>query len=131
MKIIGAALAAALAVLANLAFAEDVGKHEYLTYCATCHGADGTGTGPLAASLTIPVPDLTIIASSNDGDFLFGEIVRVVDGRSGIMGHGATMPVWGDRFLVSATSQRGETAEMVTRGRILSLVYYLESIQVK
>lgn len=39
------------------------------------------------------------------------------------------MPIWGERFRASATSQRGETEEMVARGRILSLVYYLQSIQ--
>jgi hypothetical protein len=39
------------------------------------------------------------------------------------------MPIWGERFQASATSQRGETADMVARGRILSLVSYLQSIQ--
>ena len=42
--------------------ADDIGEQEYMTYCASCHGADGTGDGPLAAFLTVKVPDLTVVA---------------------------------------------------------------------
>ena len=125
-----AVLAIAAMAVGSVAFADEAGKNEYITYCATCHGADGTGGGPLASALTTAPPDLTVIAQDNDGDFLFGDIVRVVDGRSGIMGHGANMPVWGDRF--TAASDEGMASDhdvMEVRGRVLSLVMYLESIQ--
>jgi cytochrome c553 len=39
-----------------------VGKGEYLTNCASCHGTTGTGGGPVAASLNIKVTDLTQLA---------------------------------------------------------------------
>jgi hypothetical protein len=47
------------------------------------------------------------------------------------------MPVWGDRYMSSAADvamdqfpgMSAEVAQAITRGRLLSLVYYLESIQ--
>ncbi|WP_370458558.1 hypothetical protein [Aliiroseovarius sp. PrR006] len=55
----------------------------------------------------------------------------MVDGRSGVMAHGSDMPVWGDQFSADAGSglERDLSAVYEVRGRILSLVYYLESIQ--
>lgn len=39
------------------------------------------------------------------------------------------MPVWGDRFVKAATGQAGiSDAEASARGRLLSLVYDIESI---
>lgn len=132
LKTMMAILAICGMTVGNSAIADDVGKQEYMTYCASCHGTAGTGDGPLASILTVRVPDLTVIARDNDGDFLFREIVEVVDGRSGIMGHGATMPVWGDRFMPASDEGMASENDMLeVRGRILSLVYYLESIQKK
>ena len=53
-----------------------------------------------------------------------------VDGRTQVEGHGAPMPVWGERYMETAGEDFGPYgAEVVTRGRILTLVNYLESIQ--
>jgi len=42
------------------AVAQDAaGKAAYDKYCASCHGVDGKGKGPAAASLKDPLPDLT------------------------------------------------------------------------
>src|SRR5579864_7586717 len=38
-------------------------------YCATCHGKDGKGHGPVAAALKIPSPDLTLLQRRNRGAF--------------------------------------------------------------
>ena len=111
--------------------AETAGEREYMIACAGCHGATAKGDGPLAELLKIGTPDLTGLAAQNDGDFPFEYTVFMIDRRNVIPVHGSDMPIWGDRFAASATSQRGETAEMVARGRILSLVYYLQSIQQK
>ncbi len=54
----------------------------------------------------------------------------IIDGRTGVGPHGSDMPVWGDIFKmheVDASADYG--AETIVRGRILSLVKYLESIQ--
>lgn len=108
---------------------ESSGKNEYMIACAGCHGESGKGDGPLAGLLNIHTPDLTSLAARNDGEFPFEYTLFMIDRRNVIPVHGSEMPVWGDRFEASATSQRGETAEMVARGRILSLTYYLETIQ--
>jgi hypothetical protein len=97
--------------------------------CAVCHGESAMGDGPLADLLNISTPGLLDLARANDGVFPFEAVLNTIDGRDGIRAHGSPMPVWGERFQASATSQRGETADMVARGRMLSLVYYLQSIQ--
>ncbi|WP_289052991.1 c-type cytochrome [uncultured Aliiroseovarius sp.] len=118
-------------VSVGTAVADDLGKGEYLTYCASCHGADAMGGGAIAEFMSVRVPDLTKIAERNDGAFPFLDVVHMVDGRSGVMAHGTEMPVWGDRF----TAETGEpmigdlSAIYEVRGRVLSLVSYLESIQ--
>ncbi|RYH07626.1 cytochrome c [Tropicimonas sp. IMCC6043] len=105
------------------------GEREYIIACAGCHGESGKGDGPLAGLLEIETPNLTTITErTGGGDFPFHNTLLLIDGRD-VRAHGGAMPIWGERFTASATSQRGETDDMVARGRILSLVYYLESIQ--
>lgn len=111
------------------ALADVTGEYEYTVACAGCHGESGMGDGPLASLLNIATPSLVGLSRANDGAFPFEAILTTIDGRDGVRAHGSTMPVWGERFQASATSQRGESADMVARGRILSLVYYLQSIQ--
>jgi mono/diheme cytochrome c family protein len=116
--------------LAGEALALDPGAEEYMNSCAVCHGESGKGDGPLAALMTIEVPDLTQIAARNDGRFPVQKITRIIDGRSEIAGHGYPMPVWGRRFEAQADETYGPfAAEGVVRGRILELTYYLHSIQ--
>ncbi|WP_068112058.1 c-type cytochrome [Tropicimonas marinistellae] len=109
--------------------AAELGQQEYLVACAGCHGESAMGDGPLADLLNISTPNLTELSQANDGSFPYEAILMTIDGRDGVRAHGSQMPIWGERFQSSAASQRGETAEMVARGRILSLVYYLQSIQ--
>lgn len=120
-----------LAVAATGAVAqEESGRNEYMIACAGCHGASALGDGPLAGLLKIETPNLTTLsAEKGGGAFPYEYVLWMIDGRQIIRAHGDAMPVWGDRYQLSATSQRGETAEMVARGRILSLVDYLKSIQ--
>lgn len=124
-------LAASLAFAVTAAFAEEeAGRNEYMIACAGCHGETAMGDGPLAGLLNIETPSLTTLAEEKGaGAFPFEYVLWMVDGRKIIRAHGSAMPTWGERYVTSATSQRGETAEMVARGRMLSLVYYLESIQ--
>lgn len=111
------------------------GEREYMVACAGCHGDTGKGTGPIAQLLKIETPDLTTITKrSGGGAFPYRNTTLVIDGRNEIRAHGGDMPVWGDRFQVSVTRPDSPWAspdfvEMVTMGRILALVQYLESIQ--
>ena len=120
---------AALVLASWPAVAEVSGEHEYTVACAGCHGESAMGDGPLASVLNISTPSLVDLSQANDGAFPFEAVLTTIDGRDGVRAHGSAMPIWGERFQNSATSQRGETSDMVARGRILSLVYYLQSIQ--
>lgn len=120
---------AVLILSSSPALADVAGEREYNVACAGCHGESAMGDGPLAGLLNSSTPSLLTLTKANDGSFPFEAILTTIDGRDGVRAHGSTMPIWGERFQTSATSQRGETADMVARGRILSLVYYLQSIQ--
>ena len=133
------ALAAAAAFLSAspASAAQDpvaAGEAVYQTLCANCHGRAGTGNGPIAEVLTVKPADLTQLAKQNGGKFPFDEVYQVIDGRAMPPGHGTSqMPIWGNYFTEKGQfigSMLGdEFAQDYVRGRILSLVYYLQSIQ--
>jgi mono/diheme cytochrome c family protein len=106
------------------------GKQEYQSYCATCHGAAAKGNGPMAELLTRKPTDLTQLSQKNGGEFPFWRVYRIIDGREEVMSHGArNMPVWGAHF--SSEASEGPDTENKVLGRVLGLVYYLQSIQEK
>ena len=77
--------------------------------------------------------DLTKLAANNPADkgvFPMLRILHIIDGRTGLRAHGGPMPTYGQIFM-SQTEDEMETmgAVLETRGRILSLAMYLESIQ--
>lgn len=126
-------LGAALACAGGAALADDAGEREYMNSCASCHGVDGKGNGPVASAyaMTIGKP-LTRLAAENDGVFPMLDVIQIIDGRQGVRGHGtdAGMPVWGAVYKAPLAGEIGPyAAEIAVRGRILSLAYYLESIQ--
>lgn len=108
----------------------ELGAATFQKHCASCHGADARGKGPVAEALVVPPADLTRIAARREGRFPVGEISRFIDGRFAVVAHGTReMPVWGERL--SADIPDARLAEEITRGTIASLVEYLKSIQVK
>ena len=76
----------------------DTGRFEFMSKCATCHGADGKSDGPLSSKLTIKPPNLTILAKRNKGVFSQRAVYDAVDGRKATKSHRiAEMPIWGCR----------------------------------
>ena len=121
---------AILAAAAVPAVAQDAGKNEYMVACAICHGESGKGQGPFTELLNIETPGLTGLSAANDGVFPYLEVFQIVDGRTGVRGHGGPMPIWGERFSATAQEEFGYFgAEVVTRGRIALLLEYLISLQ--
>lgn len=132
-------------VLSMPATAEDIGQMEFMNSCASCHGSGGKGDGQMAKFLKVAVPDLTTLSAKNNGVFPMSDVLHIVDGRRcgpilddrpcsrptpEIQAHGAPMPVWGDRFKEDAIFvEEASQPELIVRGRVLSLAYYLESIQ--
>ena len=105
----------------------EAGKRDYLALCASCHGPEAMGDGPVAAALDPRPPDLTQIASRRDGVFPVPAITRMVDGRDPVVAHGTrAMPVWGEHFTKGTDSRDGFG---YARGRIQLVVEYLKSIQ--
>ena len=106
------------------------GKPVYDRNCAVCHGREGKGDGGAANVLTVKPADLTQISKNNGGNFPFWRVYGMIDGREEVKGHGSReMPIWGAEFRAEAGTN--PTAQSLVRGRILELVYYLQSIQAK
>ncbi|MCA0043544.1 c-type cytochrome [Celeribacter litoreus] len=126
-------IAALCLPLAATAQNPEIGEKLYTQYCATCHGVDGTGEGPLAELLTMTPADLTQLSADNvaaPGEFPLLRVIHVIDGRTGVRAHGGTMPTYGEVFMTETTGDLEEVGAVIeTRGRILSLAMYLESIQ--
>lgn len=114
-----------------------LGKTEYMGQCASCHGKDAKGDGPVAEVLSKKPTDLTQLTREYQGRFPREHLVEVIDGRKMINPHGdRDMPVWGYRYQAEAMKvAQGvphdvDAGELVL-GRITALVQYLESIQAK
>lgn len=115
----------------------DVGKSTYDAMCATCHGVDGNGAGPVSDQLKVAPADLTILAKKNGGVFPLSAVYEAIDGRKTIAAHGTReMPIWGaysqdllypmNRFVDFSWDP-----EAATRARILAVIDYLNRIQQK
>jgi nucleotide-binding universal stress UspA family protein/mono/diheme cytochrome c family protein len=104
------------------------GAEVFRTYCASCHGTNARGDGPLASSMVRKPADLTEIAKRNNGQFPTEMVFKTIDGRQPVKGHGGPdMPVWGDVFTKSRDAGDAERVKAV----IQSLVEYLDSIQLR
>ncbi|HEV8332732.1 MAG TPA: cytochrome c [Steroidobacteraceae bacterium] len=123
---------AALTLYGSSAWSADYvamsGKDLYQRFCAACHGAEGRGDGPVAASFKVEVPDLTLIARRAGNTYPRERVVRIIDGRFIIGAHGSrTMPVWGEDF--SRIEIGTPDAERATRIVIDRLADYLGELQ--
>jgi len=132
------ALGLILAFLSAQSVAEekvDIGKREYDSACAVCHGISGKGDdGPLKAMLVKPVPNLTVLAQNNKGVFPFDKVYQIIDGREELKSHGPRdMPVWGNAFNNQSSlyfdNYPQQDSESAARSRILALVEYLYRLQ--
>ena len=122
-------LIACLAMPANAQDA-DLGQATFMDACASCHGAAADGSGPMAEILTVPVPDLTDLAARYDGTFPWLRVVHVVDGRTGLRGHGGAMPLFGSLFKGdTAVADAPDGSPVIVSKRVLDVVEYIESLQ--
>ncbi len=103
------------------------GRISYVTYCASCHGADGRGDGPVAAALVSPATDLTRISERAGGAYPVDSVYAYIDGREDVAAHGTRdMPVWGNIWI----EEHGEPVQQeAVAHRINELVEYLRTIQ--
>ena len=122
----------------------DIGKSEFQSSCASCHGTDAKGKGPVSDQLKIPPPDLTMLAKNNNGVFPTNAVYETIYGLKTIPAHGnREMPIWGERFNPiinlphyvdpSYWKMAGpeQSPEVVVRTRILAVIDYLNRVQQK
>jgi mono/diheme cytochrome c family protein len=132
--IVGIGLAGSVLFTANVVHAEpsEWAKADYTNNCAACHGVDGTGNGPMQDQLKGKPTDLTVLAKNNGGNFPYPKVYRTIDGtwnEGNLRAHGSSeMPIWGDVFRREAA---GENSYMETKGRIMAIIQYIQSLQKK
>lgn len=137
-----AGLVAAFAGAAEAAEDPDAAKSEFQSSCASCHGMDGKGKGPVSAQLKVPPSDLTILAKNNGGVFPTEAVYETIYGAKTIAAHGSReMPIWGERFnpivalphIVDPSYWKmagpEQSPEVVVRKRVLAVIDYLRRIQ--
>ena len=99
------------------------GRKLFVKHCASCHGENAKGQGPVAPTLKTWPTDLTQIPLEN-GKFPAYKVEETIAGEHMSAVHGTReMPVWGSIF-----RQKGEGTMKL---EIYNLVKYLESIQQK
>ena len=128
---------ALLALAAGAAEAQqksiDLGRQEFVTHCASCHGDDGRGVGAKAAGLPVKPANLRLLSRTSGGNFPLVRVLETIDGRLEVAAHGPRdMPVWGTRFtheLAPAAGNDPLRTEGAVRERIIGLADYLYTLQ--
>ena len=133
MRILSIIAGAVFAVSGSAALAQDVerGGEYYRTNCATCHGIEATGQGPMAGVLVIKPADLTRLAADNGGVFPLRRVIRRIDGRDPLVSHGSPMPIFGQFFEGRDVVLKAPDGQpIITSEPIADLIAYLETLQV-
>lgn len=122
---------AVLVLSTSAAFAQSQpGQQLYVENCATCHGLQAAGDGPMTSILSVDVPDLRGLSAAHDGAFPMLDVVAIIDGRNKLTGHGGPMPVFGyalggEMELLDAP----DGSPVAVRGDIMAIARWLESQQ--
>ena len=122
----------------------DIGKSVFQSSCASCHGMDAKGKGPVSDQLKIPPSDLTTLSRKNGGVFPTNAVYEIVYGTKTVPAHGnREMPIWGERFNPIVNLPHSvdpfywkmagpeQNPEVVVRTRILAVIDYLNRVQQK
>jgi mono/diheme cytochrome c family protein len=98
----------------------------FKNYCSSCHGASGSGDGPVAPALKAKVPMLTTLARRNRGKFPSARVRSIIAGDENHAAHGSReMPVWGPLF------HQIQNDQDLGYVRLQNVTEYLISIQQK
>jgi mono/diheme cytochrome c family protein len=105
------------------------GADLFRAHCAACHGSEGKGDGPAGLALKKKVPDLTLLAKNNKGQFPSAYVRRTITGEGvvewAISLGSREMPIWGPIFhQIESDLDWGNV-------RLVNLTKYVESIQQK
>ena len=126
---------AIILALPSASVAQEIGEASFMANCAACHGANGTGNGPILDLLKSAPSDLTGLSERNGGQFPFKRVYEVIADADQNRGHRTSeMPIWGNRFNADIIAQEGEfgtggSGMPTAQARVLELVFYLATIQ--
>jgi mono/diheme cytochrome c family protein len=102
------------------------GAKIFRNYCASCHGINGDGNGPVAPALKTKIPRLTTLARRNHGQFPVARVRSIIAGDQVRTSHGSReMPVWGPIF------HQIENDQDLGYVRLQNVTEYLSTIQQK
>jgi mono/diheme cytochrome c family protein len=121
-----------LLAMGSPALAQDAdrGAELFGLHCASCHGREAQGNGPMASVLTVQPSNLTTLTQRYDGVFPVERVVTRIDGRDPLVSHGSDMPVYGWFFEgqdVAAKTASGQP--ILTSQPVVDLMAYLETLQ--
>ena len=102
--------------------------------CSVCHGVGGKGDGPAVSALKNTVPDLTVLAANNDGEYPHKQVKDAIFGQHRSVAPGTiSMPNWGEHFMYlrpGPTSLIEVPNRKYAWERSNTLSTYIESLQV-
>lgn len=100
------------------------GADTFRLFCASCHGQQAVGNGPLAMHLRTPPADLTALSENNGGEFPRAMVINTIELGRDVSGHGnPDMPAWADAF------EQTRQSPVDPETRVQDLVQFLLSIQ--
>jgi mono/diheme cytochrome c family protein len=106
----------------------DQGQQFYMQYCASCHGKDGRGNGPVSPYLKIKASDLTLLKKKNKGIFPMSKVMSAIDGSRVVRAHGdREMPVWGEIFRKEA--EPAKYTELTSLLKTKMIAEYVATLQ--
>jgi mono/diheme cytochrome c family protein len=102
------------------------GKDSFEFYCASCHGRDGAGDGPMVGRLKTRPPDLRFLSRKHDGSFDRERVLRfITEGDHGPEHRATDMLAWGP---VLRGLDRSDTLVAI---RMANIVDYIASMQIR
>lgn len=131
------AVATLTALASTMAAAQPskLGQREYGNSGAVCHGARAKGDGSYGAIIEQRLPDLKLLCRNNGGVFPVERIYETIDGSRMSKSHATRdMPIWGERYRIQAAEHYIDVPDddrAFVRARILALIEYLSTLQVK
>lgn len=113
------------------------GRRAYVARCASCHGLEARGDGPVGDALRTAPPDLTWLAERSGGAFPRDYVIAVITGSAAITAHGTReMPVWSDRLAPADGDDDDDdgdgaatAAALYLRRTVEALADYLATVQ--
>ena len=108
------------------------GETLYGNLCASCHGVDARGGGPVAEALSVPMPDLTRLSARHGGEFPLARVEAAIRGPQTLEIHGGPqMPLWGPALEGVLDDLPQANRQAFAANRIRKISRYLESLQIE